>query len=83
MASGIAPGCTRLTIDLPNDLHERLKADAARPPSIPTSEYVRRLVAYHLNYTLPPYGKRKQQRLTVSGQPYAKSGPKPKTVPEA
>lgn len=80
--SGIAPGCSRLTIDLPTPLRELLDADAARPPAIPTQEYVRRLVAHHFSYDMPSYTERRAQRLTLSGRPRNKPGPKPR-APEA
>ena len=76
--SGIAPGCVRLTVDLPSPLYSLVANEAERPPTIPTQEYVRRLVAGHFDFPLPSYAERKALGLTLGGAPKAKPGRKPK-----
>lgn len=68
MATKISPGCKRLTIDLPIDLAERVYELAAEPPTpIPVSEWIRRVVAHHAKYPMPPLRERMATKARLDG----------------
>lgn len=72
----ITAGCRRRTIDIPFDMDEMIKTRAATPPAISVSEYIRRVMANHLNYDLPPAIERNKTRTRLDGQKKEKPGPK-------
>jgi hypothetical protein len=76
MSSKRSPGCKRITIDIPEAMHSKLEANASAPPKISVAEYVRRVLAGHLGYPMPPASDRAALKMRVDGKPKAKTGPK-------
>lgn len=72
----VTAGCHRQSIDFPEDLYDLLRERAATPPPVSVSEYIRRLVAYHLNYDLPSLDERVVAKLRLDGKNKMKPGPK-------
>lgn len=78
--NGIAPGCHRTTVDLPLPLYDIARERAHEPPAVSVAEYIRRLLAHHLNYKLPSQDDRIKRGLRMDGKGKDKPGPKPKKV---
>lgn len=69
MKAKISPSCRRITLDIPLELHERIKKQADAPPAIPFSEWCRRVLAHHAKYPMPPLTERQKGRLRLDGTP--------------
>lgn len=69
MSGKVSPGCRRVTLDLPADLHARIKARADAPPALPFSEWCRRVLAHHADFPMPPLSERLARRIRLDGAP--------------
>lgn len=78
-SSKISPGCKRITIDLPVELYDRVADLATTSPAIPVSEWIRRVIAHHAKYELPPLRERMKLNLRLDGtrtrKPYRNGAP--------
>ena len=76
MTRGVSPGCKRVNVDLPDELHAKVVGAASAPPAIPLAEYIRRLLAWKVGYALPSREERRRLGVRMTGEPKAKTGPK-------
>ena len=58
----------------------RVLERAELPPSISASEYIRRILAHHLNYEFPPASERAAAGNRIDGNRKEKPGPMPKNL---
>jgi hypothetical protein len=80
LSSGVSRGCRRLHVDLPVELYERIRSEAAEPPSISVAEWARRLIAWRVNYDLPKASERERLGIRVTGEIKRKPGRKKKSA---
>lgn len=78
VSKGIAPGSRRIHCDVPNELYDMVKAAADVEPAVSVAEYVRRMLAWRVNFPLPPATERKERNLRLTGEPKNRPGRKPK-----
>jgi hypothetical protein len=75
----IPPGCTRVTIDLPTELVDRIRRLSEAPPdSISCSEWMRRVIAYHAKFHLPSAKERARTRARLDGNRKRSAAPFPR-----